>query len=159
MGERERERERNGKEQRAPSGLRERERERERESDEVCSFFCEDERRVVAVPNRCARQPLEQHRSRKYERQESEGDVQASTPREVWTGGCLGRWRQGLRILVRIKGKETRVAGRGYVASNRGLAPRHVHTVQVCRLQYRRHNMDARKQLCCGCAFVWKRFS
>merc|ERR1711959_137155 len=111
---------------------RERERERERESDEVRSFFREDERRVVAVPNRCARQPLvEQHSSRKYERQESEGDVQASTPREVRTGGCLGRRRQGLRILVRIKGKETRMAGRGYVASNRGLALRHVNTVQV----------------------------
>merc|ERR1712188_180459 len=140
---------------------RDSESESERESDEVRSFFREDERRVVAVPNRCARQPfVEQHcRSRKYERQESEGDVQASTPREVRTGGCLGRRRQGLRILVRIKGKETGVAGRGYVASNRGLALRHVHTVQVCRLQYRRHNMDARKQLCCGCAFVWKRFS
>merc|ERR1711959_676990 len=157
MGERERERaERKGG---ASAERLKRERERERESDEVRSFFCEDERRVVAVPNRCARQPLEQHRSRKYERQESEGDVQASTPREVRTGGCLGRRRQGLRILVRIKGKETRMAGRGYVASNRGLALRHVNTVQVCRLQYRRHNMDARKQLCCGCAFVWKRFS
>merc|ERR1711959_351862 len=32
-------------------------------------------------------------------------------------------------VLVRIKGKETRVAGRGYVACNRGLVPRHVHTV------------------------------
>merc|ERR1711959_168618 len=92
MGERERERaERKGG---ASAERLKRERERERESDEVRSFFCEDERRVVAVPNRCARQPLEQHRSRKYERQESEGDVQASTPREVRTGGCLGPYQR-----------------------------------------------------------------